>query len=67
MPADATSSPLLLLFVFTTIGLVCLAVFQWRALRRAGESMARYQRAEEEWLQREERFRTPLEQAEDYT
>jgi two-component system cell cycle sensor histidine kinase/response regulator CckA len=67
MPADAASSPLLLLFVLTTIVLVCLAVFQWRALRRAGESMARYQRAEEEWLQREERFRTPLEQAEDYT
>ena len=50
----------LLFLLLTTTGLACLAVAQWRALRR-------YRRAREEWLQSEERFRTPVEQSEDYT
>jgi two-component system, cell cycle sensor histidine kinase and response regulator CckA len=81
MQADATPLLLLLLFISITIGLVCLALVQWFALRRAraaeretsaklerlAQEVNRYQRAEEEWLQREERFRTPVEQAEEYT
>ena len=53
----------------------------WRALRRSRaaereatarseqleQEVARSPAAEEEWPQQEERFRTPLEQAEDYT
>ena len=81
MRADETSAPLLLLFILTTIGLLCVAVALWRALRRtraaereaAGrteqleQELAGHQRAAEEWPQQEERFRTPLERAEDYT
>ena len=81
MRADETSAPLLLLFILTTIGLLCVAVALWRALRRAHaaereavarteqleQELAGYQRGGEEWPQEEERFRTPLERAEDYT
>jgi len=80
MQADATALPLLL-STLTILGLVCLAVAQWLALRRSRlaivetaaraeqleQELARHQRAEDEWLQREERFRTPLDQTEDYT
>src|SRR5919109_241768 len=81
MQADATPLFLLLLFSFIIIGLVCLVLVQRFALRRARlaardstarverltQEVDRYQRMEDEWLQREERFRTPLEQAEEYT
>jgi two-component system, cell cycle sensor histidine kinase and response regulator CckA len=82
MRADATAASLLLVFALTTIGFVCLTVALWRALRRAraaereatarseqlDQEVARSQSsAEKEWPQQEERFRTPLEQAEDYT
>ena len=66
MQADATSLFLPLLFIFITIGLVCLALVQWFALRRARAAaretltrvdqltveVDRYRRSEEEWLQR---------------
>ncbi|HEY7613604.1 MAG TPA: PAS domain S-box protein [Gemmatimonadales bacterium] len=81
MQTDATPLLPLLLFIFIIIGLVCLVLVQRFALRRAHaasrDSAARAERlaqeadkrkrTEEEWLQREERFRTPLEQAEEYT
>ena len=60
MQADAAVAPELLFLLLTTTGLACLSVGQWRALRR-------HHRRQQEWLQREERFRTPLEQTEDYT
>jgi two-component system, cell cycle sensor histidine kinase and response regulator CckA len=80
MRADGTSAPLLLLFLLTTIGLLCLTAVLRHALRRARaaereaaarteqleQELARHQSAGEEWPQ-EERFRTPLERAEDYT
>ena len=80
MPADVTPAPLLLLLALITLGLVCLTVALWRALRRARaaerEATVRHDqleqevarsRVEEEWPRQEERFRTPLERAEDYT
>jgi PAS domain S-box-containing protein len=74
MQADAPAAPLLLLSILTVTGLVWLAVAQRRALRRAAaraarldEELVRYQHAEAESLEREERFRTPLDQTEDYT
>jgi two-component system cell cycle sensor histidine kinase/response regulator CckA len=81
MQADATPVLLPLLFIFITLALACLALAQWFALRRhrsaaaeargraerLAQEMERRQRAEEEWPQQEERFRTPLEQAEEYT
>jgi two-component system, cell cycle sensor histidine kinase and response regulator CckA len=81
MRADGTSAPLLLLSLLTTIVLLCVAVALWRALRRAHAAereaaarteqlereLAGYQRGGEEVPQEEERFRTPLERAEDYT
>ena len=77
MRADGTSAPLLLLFILTTIGFLCVAVALWRALRRSraaeGEAAARTDQLEqelagiprggEELPQEEERFRTPLERA----
>jgi Flp pilus assembly protein TadB len=81
MRADGSSAPLLLLSLLTTIVLLCVAVALWRALRRVRaaevataarteqleQELAGYQRSGEEWPQEEERFRTPLERAEDYT
>jgi two-component system, cell cycle sensor histidine kinase and response regulator CckA len=72
MRADGTSAPLLLLFIVSTIGLLCLTAVLWRALRRARsadrEAIPKNEQLEQEgWPQQEERFRTPLEQAEDYT
>jgi two-component system cell cycle sensor histidine kinase/response regulator CckA len=81
MLADVPSALLLLVFLASIVGLLCLTVALWRALRRAGavereatsrteeleQELAKYRRAEEEWPQQEERFRTPLERTEDYT
>ena len=67
MRADGTATPLLLLFVVTTIGLLCLTVALWRALRRARSAEREAPDRTEDWTQDEERFRTPLERAEDYT
>ncbi len=71
MRADVASGPLLFVFIFTTLGLLCLTVALWRALRRAltaeREATARSEQLDAEWPQAEERFRTPLERAEDYT
>jgi PAS domain S-box-containing protein len=67
MRADGTATPLLLLFVVTTIGLLCLTVALWRALRRARSAEREAPDRTEDWTQEEERFRTPLERAEDYT
>ena len=81
MRAYGASAPLLLLFILTAIGLLCVAAAQWRALRRARaaereaaarteqleKELAAHQRSAEEWPQQEERFRTPLERSEDYT
>src|SRR5262245_66513644 len=64
------------LVIVPTILLLCLTVALWRALRRARSVeqavAARTEALEpepstDEWPQREERFRTPLERAEDYT
>ncbi len=71
----------MVLYLLTIVGIVLLAAVQWRALLRAKAAgreatanterlereLARYQRLEEEWLQREERFRTPLDQSQGYT
>src|SRR4030095_15251581 len=67
--------------LLTTIVLLGVAVALWRVLRRARaaeregparteqleQELAGYQRGGEEGPQEEERFRTPLERAEDYT
>ena len=67
MPADVTAAPLLLVFAVTTIGLLCLTVALWRALGRARTAEREATLRTENWAQEEERFRTPLERAEDYT
>lgn len=84
MQPDATAPPtalLSLLGILMIAGLVCLAIIQRRAIRRARsarrkvesrterleEELAEYRRAAEESLQQEERYRTPLEQTHDYT
>jgi PAS domain S-box-containing protein len=67
MRADVTAAPLLLVFAVTTIGLLCLTVALWRALRRARITEREATLRSENWAQEEERFRTPLERAEDYT
>ncbi|HKH84296.1 MAG TPA: PAS domain S-box protein, partial [Gemmatimonadales bacterium] len=78
---SGTASSVLALQLFGTIGLTCLAVAQWRALWQANaasrDSLARADRLERElakheyleeaWPHREDRYRTPLEQAQDYT
>ena len=66
---------------FGIIGVVWLAVTQWRALSQATAAsrealvrtdrlereLARYESMDEAWPHREDRYRTPLEQAQDYT
>jgi two-component system, cell cycle sensor histidine kinase and response regulator CckA len=57
----------LLVFVVTTVALLCLTVALWLALGRARVAGREAAARSENWAQEEERFRTPLEQAEDYT
>jgi two-component system cell cycle sensor histidine kinase/response regulator CckA len=80
-PTAPPAALLYTLVLLTAVGILFLAVVQRRALIRAATAareataradrlageVARYQRAEEESLQREERYRTPLEQSQDYT
>jgi two-component system, cell cycle sensor histidine kinase and response regulator CckA len=81
LPADGTALLAPALYVLTAVGIVCLAVAQWRALLRAkaaaraatakAEGLEREivqgQRVEEAWPHREERYRTPHDQSQDYT
>ena len=69
------------LYVLAAVAMICLAMALGRALLRAGaaarESTARadrlerelvqHQRTEDAWPHREERYRTPLDQSQDYT
>jgi hypothetical protein len=79
--ADTTALPALALSVVAAVGVVYLAVAQWRALRRAQvaareaaakaerleQELAEHQRIEEAWPHREERYRTPVDQSQGYT
>ena len=81
VPADGLSPSQSALYVLIVAGLVCLALVQLRALRRARaaatEATAKADGLERELLkrremeeaspQREERYRTPLDQSRDYT
>jgi two-component system, cell cycle sensor histidine kinase and response regulator CckA len=77
-----TAAPsVLALHLFGTIGIVWLAVTQWRALWQANvvrrdalaradrleRELARHEYVEESWPHQEERYRTPLDQIQDYT
>jgi two-component system cell cycle sensor histidine kinase/response regulator CckA len=83
MQPDVTAPPaaLLSISILIVVGLVCFTLIQRRAVLRArsasreaqsrGErleqELAEYRRAEEESLQQDERYRTPLDQSHDYT
>ncbi|CAN5880895.1 PAS domain-containing sensor histidine kinase [soil metagenome] len=68
------------LYVLATLGIACIAAVQWRALLKAKtaaraasakadrlEQELAHLRIDEAWPQREERYRTPLDQSQDYT
>jgi two-component system cell cycle sensor histidine kinase/response regulator CckA len=81
VPADGPAPPVLALYVLIATGIVCLAVALWRALRHAKAAareatakadglereLLKQQHVEEVSPQREERYRTPLDQSQDYT
>jgi two-component system, cell cycle sensor histidine kinase and response regulator CckA len=81
VPADPLAPPVLALYVLVAAGIVWLALAQWRALRHAKvtareatakadgleRELLEHQRVEEVSPQQEERYRTPLEQSQDYT
>jgi PAS domain S-box-containing protein len=81
VPADGLALSQSAIYVLIAAGVVCLAVAQWGALRRAraatAEARAKADGLERELLkrremeeaspQREERYRTPLDQSRDYT
>ncbi len=72
---------ILALHLFGIIGIIWLAAAQWRALWQANAAgrdalaraaqlereLARHESLEETWPHREDRYRTPLDQAQDYT
>jgi PAS domain S-box-containing protein len=79
--ADGPASSLLALYILGTTGIVYLAMTQWRALFQANaavreatakaerleQELAKLEYLEEAWPHREERYRTPLDQLQDYT
>jgi PAS domain S-box-containing protein len=79
--SERTDPSVLALHLFGLIGIIWLAAAQWRALWHANaasrDALARADRLERElakheyledtWPHREERYRTPLDQAQDYT
>ncbi|HEY3012922.1 MAG TPA: PAS domain S-box protein [Gemmatimonadales bacterium] len=79
--SNGTGPSVLALQLFGAIGLVWLAAAQWRALWQANAAgrdalaradrlereLAKHEYLEEAWPHREERYRTPLDQAQDYT
>jgi hypothetical protein len=81
LPADGTARLVPLLYVLTAVGIVCLVVALWRAVLRAQAAaraatakaeglereLVKQQRVEEAWPHREERYRTPHDQSQDYT
>jgi two-component system cell cycle sensor histidine kinase/response regulator CckA len=81
LPADSPVSLAVAFYVLTTLGAVCLALALWRALLRAKavgreatvnaerleHELAKREYADAVWRQPEERYRTPLDQAHDYT
>jgi hypothetical protein len=81
LPAGDTAPLVPLLYVLTAVGIVCLVVALWRAMLQARgaaraatakaegleRELVKHQRAEEAWPHREDRYRTPLDQSQDYT
>jgi PAS domain S-box-containing protein len=83
LPFPQADSPAgaLALCLLATLGLACLAVALWRALLRANaaaraaaaevarldQELAKRRQLEEEWQHREDRYRTPLDEIQDYT
>ena len=81
LQADGAALPVLALYVLVGSGIVCLAVAQWRALLQANATareraaeverlereLAKHQHIDEVWPHRVERYRTPLDQIQDYT
>jgi two-component system cell cycle sensor histidine kinase/response regulator CckA len=81
LPADGTASLLPLLYLLTGVGIVCLVAVLWRAMLQARAAaraatakaeglereLVKRQRDEQAWPHREERYRTPHDQTQDYT
>ena len=79
--SNGTAPSVLALQLLGTIGIVWLAVAQWRALwhsnaagrdalaraNRLERELAKHEYLQETWPHQEDRYRTPLDQAQDYT
>jgi PAS domain-containing protein len=81
LQADDPVLPATALYLLAGIGVLCLAVAQWRTLlqtnatareraveiERLERELAKHQHSDEMWPHGEERYRTPLDQIRDYT